>query len=94
MIVLQAKSKLFSKAGINPEVTIHAKGLTELLGLVGGGAGVAVAPADLVQLPHAGVVFIKMKKPRLTLRFSGAWRREGPDSAVDALVRFLVEAKP
>ena len=85
---------LFSKAGINPEVTIHAKGLTELLGLVGGGVGVAVAPADLDQLPHAGVVFIKMKKPRLTLQFSGAWRSEGPDSVVDVLVRFLLEALP
>lgn len=83
---------LFSRAGINPEVTIRARGLSELLGLVGGGAGVAVAPADLDQLPHHGVVFLKMRKPRMSLLFSGAWRKSAPNSAVETLVRFLQDA--
>tara|TARA_R110002096_G_scaffold112163_10_gene244480 strand:- start:736 stop:1623 length:888 start_codon:yes stop_codon:yes gene_type:complete len=85
----QMMADMFSKAGINPEVTMHAKGLSELLGLVGGGAGVAMAPADLVQLPHFGVAFVKMKKPKLTLLFSAAWRKTGDLSGVEALVELL-----
>lgn len=80
---------MFSRAGINPRVTIKAKGLSELLGLVGGGAGVAIAPADLKQLPHSGVVFLKMTKPKLPLQFSAAWRKNGDVSAVEALVELL-----
>lgn len=80
---------LFSRAGIDPEVSIRANGLSELLGLVGGGAGVAVAPADLEQLPHGGVVFIRMKKPRLTLLFSAAWRRGGDSAAARKFVEML-----
>lgn len=80
---------MFSKAGISPEVTLRANGLSELLGLVGGGAGVAMAPADLVQLPHHGVVFVKMKKPKLTLLFSAAWRKTGDLTGVEALVELL-----
>ena len=85
----QMMADMFSKAGINPEVTMHAKGLSELLGLVGGGAGVAMAPADMVQLPHHGVVFVKMKKPKLSLLFSAAWRKTGDLSGVEALVALL-----
>ena len=82
---------MFSKAGINPKVTILANGLSELLGMVGGGAGVAMAPADLELLPHSGVVFIKMKKPKLTLLFSAAWRKTGDVAGVEALVEMLRE---
>ena len=85
----QMMAEMFSRAGINPEVTIHAQGLSELLGLVGGGAGVAMAPADLEQLPHSGVVFITMKKPKLTLLFSAAWRKSGDLAGVEALVDIL-----
>ncbi len=84
-------AEMFSKAGINPRVTIRANGLSELLGLVGGGAGVAMAPADLNQLPHSGVIFIKMKKPKLTLQFSAAWRKTGNAAAIKALVDLLKE---
>ncbi len=82
---------MFSKAGINPEVTIRAKGLSELLGLVGGGAGVAIAPADLEQLPHSGVIFLKIRKPKLSLLFSAAWRKSGDTKAVKALVELLMD---
>lgn len=67
---------LFSRAGISPEIAIRAKGLSELLGLVGSGAGVGVAPADLEQLPHAGVAFVPLKKPKLTLHFAAVRSRE------------------
>lgn len=80
---------LFSRAGIDPEVTIRASGSSELLGLVGGGAGVAFAPADSVSLPHSGVRFLKMKSPRLMLLFSAAWRKTGDSSVIEKFVGIL-----
>lgn len=82
-------AEMFSKAGISPDVTMRASGLSELLGLVGGGSLVAMAPADLVQLPHSGVVFLKLRKPKLTMLFSAAWRKTGDQSGVEALVELM-----
>jgi DNA-binding transcriptional LysR family regulator len=82
---------LFSRAGIDPEVAIRANGLSEMLGLVGAGAGVAVAPEDLDHLPHVGVRFLQMRKPRLTLQHSAAWRKSGDASTVEAFVDELAE---
>lgn len=82
---------LFSRAGIEPGIAIRARGLSELLGLVGGGAGVALAPADLEQLPHGGVRFLKMRTPRHTLLFCAAWRKNGDVSAIEAFVEVLAE---
>jgi len=48
-----------------------------------------MAPADRIQLPHHGVVFVKMKKPKLTLLFSAAWRKTGNLTGVEALVKLL-----
>ncbi len=80
---------MFCRAEIHPTVTLPARGLSELLGLVGAGVGVALAPADLIQLPHSGVVFIKLKKPKLTLPFSAAWRKTGDLSVVEAFITTL-----
>ena len=66
--------EMFDRAGISPKVTLKAAGLSELLGLVGGGTGVALVPADLDQLPHARMVFIKLKRPKFTLVSSAVWR--------------------
>jgi DNA-binding transcriptional LysR family regulator len=82
-------ANLFAKAGINPGISIKANGLSELLGLVGSGVGVSVAPADLSQLPHSGVVFVKMKKPQLTLLFSAAWRKSEKSEVVEALIAIM-----
>lgn len=82
---------LFAEARIDPEVSIGVRGLSELLGLVGSGAGVAVAPADSASLPHAGVTFLVMKKPKLELLFSAAWRKTGDSSVVEAFVETLRE---
>ena len=82
-------AELFAVAGIAPEVPLKAKGLSELLGLVGGGAGVAIAPADLVHLPHSGIVFLPMKKPKRTLLFSAAWRPSIDHPEIEALVDLI-----
>ena len=67
---------LGARAGFVPDVRLKADGLAELLGLVAGGAGVGVLPADVDQLPHPGVVFVTMRKPRLQLESAAAWSRE------------------
>ncbi len=76
---------------INPKVVAKVRGLSELLGLVAAGRGVALAPADLDQFPHVGVVFVKLTRPRLTLLSSAVWKeqRETPEllSFVDIMVQ-------
>ena len=67
---------MFQRASIFPKIVLKANGLSELLGLVAAGSGVALAPADLNQLPHVGVTFIKLKHPRLTLVSSALWKQE------------------
>ena len=84
-------SDLFTRAGIDPEVTIRASGLSELLGLVGAGAGVAFAPADSAALPHSGVTFLEMKSPQLVLMFSAAWRKTGDASVIEKFIEILRE---
>ena len=80
---------LFGQAGIAPEIVEEATGLSELLGLVGAGAGVAVAPADLDQLPHIGVRFITLKHPTLMLVSSAVWKAERETPELLALVGMM-----
>lgn len=80
---------LFEKAQINPEITLKVSGLSEILGLIGSGAGVAILPADLEQLSHAGVAFVALKRPKVTLVFSAAWRKDGETPELLDLVDLL-----
>ena len=79
-------AELFAKARIGPAVTLRARGLSELLGLVGSGAGVALAPADLANMPHGGVAFLPLKHPRRTLVFSAAWRKDDRRPELESLL--------
>ena len=88
----QLIAELGGKAGFAIDVSVKANGLSEALGMVAGGAGVAVLPADVDRLPHPGVVFVKMRKPRINLTSSAAWRKEDAGSEIEELVRYLEEA--
>lgn len=88
----QLIADLSEKAGFALEVSIKANGLSEALGMVAGGAGVAVLPADVDRLPHPGVVFVKMRKPRIHLTSSAAWRKEDADPEIETLVQYLEES--
>ncbi len=88
----QLVRELSERAGFALDVRVKADGLSEALGMVAGGAGVAVLPADVDRLPHSGVVFVKMRKPRMHLTFFAAWRKDENESDVSELVGLLKEA--
>ncbi len=77
------------RAGFVIEVGYKADGLSEALGMVAGGAGVAVLPEDVNRLPHHGVVFVRMRSPRVILTSSAVWRNDEGEPAVPELVEVL-----
>jgi DNA-binding transcriptional LysR family regulator len=83
---------LGKRAGFTPDVRLKADGLSELIGLVSGGAGVGVLPADVDQLPHPGVVFVAMRKPKLQLVSAAVWNPERATPELLELVAMLGEA--
>jgi DNA-binding transcriptional LysR family regulator len=85
----QIMTRLFERAGIQPEVAVHAAGLTELLGLVSAGVGVAIVPDDLIRLAHPGVNFLKLKRPTLKLSSSAVWRKEATVIPITELIDLL-----
>jgi len=80
---------LGEQAGFTLDVRSKAEGLQELLGLVGGGAGVGVLPEDVDQLPHPGVAFVKMRKPKLQLESSAVWNRAAESQELLDLITAL-----
>ncbi|GAB5562912.1 MAG: LysR family transcriptional regulator [Synoicihabitans sp.] len=83
--------RLFKIAGITPKVTLHASGLNELLGLVGSGAGVALAPADMQRMQSTGVRFLKLSRPTMTFNFAAVWRDTGKTHLVEKFVQILAD---
>lgn len=81
----------FDRAGISPRIAIRSEGLVSLLGHVGGGRSVALVPSDMEALPHPGVVFVKLERPRITLESSAAWLEE---QEKPALLAFIEALKP
>ncbi len=79
---------VFEKAGISPRVSLKVDGLSELLGQVGTGGGVALIPADASVLPHAGVRFVELRRPRTMLVSSAVWRK---DNETSELLEFVDE---
>ena len=88
----QLIADLGEKAGFALEVSIKAHGLSEALGMVAGGAGVAVLPSDVERLSHPGVVFVKMRRPQIHLTSAAAWRREENENEVRLLVTAIQSA--
>ena len=63
--------------------------MSEALGMVAGGAGIAVLPEDVANMPHPGVVFVKMKSPRVFLESSAVWKKHDSKPEVEELVEVL-----
>ncbi len=86
-------STLFRKAKITPHVSLKADGLTELLGQVGGGLGIALIPADVESLPHPRVGFVRLRRPQVSLVFSAAWHPQRETQALVEFVQILKQAR-
>lgn len=82
---------MFQRASIAPKVVAKAKSFSELLGLVATGRGVAIAPADLDQFPQFGVIFIKLKRPKLTLVSSALWKKERETPELLSFIEIMVQ---
>ena len=87
------QSRLLKTAGIKTQITQHAHGLNELLGLVAAGAGVSMVPADLERMQSAGVSFLKLRRPKLTFHSAAVWRDSAKRPAVESLVAVLAGIK-
>ncbi len=85
----QLMAEMGKRAGFRPDIRFFAEGFSELLGLIAGGAGVAVLPADVAHLPHPRVVFLTLRRPRLSLVSSAAWRKAGEDDVLLELIALL-----
>ena len=85
----QLIADLSEKAGFAIEVEVKANGLSEALGLVAAGTGIAFLPADVARMPHPGVVFVKMHSPRVFLTSSAVWIKEKMEEDIQELVRCL-----
>jgi DNA-binding transcriptional LysR family regulator len=82
-------AELGRRAGFKPVIRFFAEGFSELLGLVAGGAGVAVMPADVAQLPHPRVVFVALRRPKINLISSAAWSKQRESMALLDLLSLL-----
>ncbi len=80
---------MFDHANISPKTSMKVNGLSELLGMIAGGAGIALIPSDVAQLPHARVAFIKLRNPKITLISSAVWRKENETTELVNLIAML-----
>jgi DNA-binding transcriptional LysR family regulator len=81
------------QAGFSPKIQFKVDNFTEALGLVASGAGVAVLPEDVSQLPHPKVVFVKLKRPTIHLVSSAAWRKDNTSTHLGSLIELLTTSK-
>lgn len=82
-------AELFGKAGYDPLVIMKAKGLSELLGMVSTGAGIAVVPMELRHIAPAGLSFVRLKRPQFTLHFCAVWKTGDCETVIEALIHSL-----
>lgn len=84
--------KLEKSAGQALKIQSKAQSLSEIIGRVATGAGIAVLPMDVAQLPHPNVVFIKLRTPRIYMFQSAVWNRETEAPELLTLIEWLKEA--
>ncbi len=74
------------EADFTPRLLPRVENLTALLATVAAGKGVAVAPEEVSQLPHPGVVFIKLKRPVPSVLSAAVTRKGDRNSALIELL--------
>lgn len=86
---VQMLEEIFGKAGFDPLVIMKANGLSELLGMVSTGAGIALVPMELEKIAPPGLAFVKLRQPRFTLQFCAVWKAGPCDPVIRELIRYL-----
>jgi len=81
--------ELFGKAGYEPRIVMKANGLSELLGMVASGIGIALVPMELDRIAPAQVAFVKLRRPQRSLIFCAAWRKDETHALVAELIAIL-----
>ncbi len=84
--------KLEQSVGQALKIQSKAQSLSEILGRVATGAGIAVLPMDVAQLPHPNVVFITLRTPRIYMYQSAVWNRGTEVPELLTLIDWLKEA--
>lgn len=85
----QMLAEIYGKAGFEPLVIMKAQGLSELLGMVATGAGIALVPMELEQIAPPGLAFVKLRQPQFTLQFCAVWERGEDKGVMRELINFL-----
>ena len=67
---------LCHQAGFVPKGTQEATFMLTILGLVAGGVGVALLPANAQNLQRKGVIYRKIQGQTATVQITAAWRRQ------------------
>lgn len=85
------------RVGFTPRFVANADSLSSMLGLVAAGRGVTLMPADGASLPHPGVVFARLRRPKAFVESAVAWsaHRSSPASTrfIEALERTHAPAR-
>jgi DNA-binding transcriptional LysR family regulator len=69
-------------AGFIPRLITRVENLNALLATVATGKGLALAPEEVSQLPHSGVVFVKLNRPAPSVVSAAVVRKENRSQAL------------
>ena len=75
------------EAGFTPRIVLRVENLTSLLANVAAGKGLALTPGEVSQLPHSGVVFVKLKRPVPSVISAAATRKGDRNPRLAELLR-------
>lgn len=70
--------RLCKQAGFDPKIAQEASLMLTILGLVAGGVGVALLPANAQYLQRQGVVYRPIQGQTATVQMAAFWQRDNP----------------
>lgn len=79
-------------AGFTPRLLLRVESLTALLATVAAGKGVALAPEEVSQLPHPGVMFVAMKGPVPSVASAAVVRKGDRSKALSEMLELCKTA--
>ncbi|HYD62873.1 MAG TPA: LysR family transcriptional regulator [Noviherbaspirillum sp.] len=82
---------LFAASGVRTRHVQHLGQTHTILGLVRGGAGLAIVPASAMTLPFSDVVFKPVWQSDMHAELYLAWRGQHGNPAVDTVTEFVLE---